>query len=264
MQSGTLLWCPLSAWDMQCHTGAMVLQNQQSQPLLLSLSVIQHMELIGNLSNRSSTWEMKHLECTQPTSSIWEEALHEESSDVRRPENRLVPSPRIKHQQEGLNFPWKHYPELVPSSLFAMLWLLPLSMAQSFLLLPLPRRRCCRVVATLLRFHLCEPNSVGSHIPLKPELRWWIYLLGASRLSWAQAALSGGSVRERGLEFKSVIVTGGRNFWSYKSEAGRSRAGILGLCEQTSFPGRLAFNHPLSYSTDQRWTWEEFIKVEEK
>lgn len=79
-------------------------------------------------------------------------------------------------------------------------------------------------------------------------------MLGASRLSWAQAVLSGGSVRERGLEFKSVIVTGGRNFRSYKSEAGSSRASILGLCEQTSFPGRLAFNHPLSYSTDQRWT----------
>lgn len=104
VQCGTFLWCPLSAWAMQGHTGAMVLQNQQPQPLLLSLSVTKRRDLIGNLSKPSRMWEMKHLECTQATSSIPEETLQKETSDVRRPENRLVPSPRIKHQPEGLNF----------------------------------------------------------------------------------------------------------------------------------------------------------------
>lgn len=113
MQCGTFLWCLFSAWAMQCHTGATVLQNQQSQPLLLSLSVTKHTELIGNFSKPSKAWKMKHLECTQATSSIPEETLQEETSDVRRPENRLVPSPRIKHQPEGLNFLWKHYPALI-------------------------------------------------------------------------------------------------------------------------------------------------------
>lgn len=57
-----------------------------------------------------------------------------------------------------------------------------------------------------------------------------------------------------GTESKSIIVTRGRNLGSYKSEESSGRASIPGVCEQTSFPGRLAFNHHLSYFTDQRWT----------
>lgn len=49
-----------------------------------------------------------------------------------------------------------------------MLRLLP----ESLLVLPHPRRRwCCRMMARLLHSCLCEPNPVGSCIPLKPELR---------------------------------------------------------------------------------------------
>lgn len=48
-----------------------------------------------------------------------------------------------------------------------MLRLLP----ESLVVLPHTGRRCCRMMARLLHSCLCEPNPVGSCIPLKPELR---------------------------------------------------------------------------------------------
>lgn len=143
--------------------------SSHSHPLL-PLSATKQSELTGNVLSKPSTTqrETKHWDCSLASSPIPEETLQEETSDIRRSQSRLIPSPRIEHQPEG--------PE---NTILGSLC-------------HLAHRRCCGSCPSLGHSHsrccpfpgggaagwwpdssaphLCEPNPVGSRIPLKPEL----------------------------------------------------------------------------------------------